>query len=92
MGWPGRTTIGPDGIHVEKLVYRCVASGNISKAYRCAIDRVVHYSGSVTVELDTGGSFRNGVGLKGTADCANHNSGRGVGYFVRVSNNPSAQG
>ena len=82
------TTTNPDRTHVEKRIWRCEASGNASETNRCVIDRVMRYRGSVTPEVDAGGSSRNGIGLKGSAVGGRNDSDHAVGYLVRRSTNP----
>ena len=86
------TTTSPDGVHVEKRIWRCEARGNISKTNRCVIDRVMRHRGSVTVEPNPRGSSRNGIGLKGSIDRPNNDSDPAIGYLVRRSTNPIFRG
>jgi len=86
------TTTSPEGTHVENIIWRCEARGNISETNVCVIDRVMRYRGSATVELDAGGSSRNGIGLKGSIGRPNNDSETAIGYPVRRSTNPIYRG
>src|SRR5437879_6222969 len=60
------TTTGPEGTHIENIIWRCEARGHTIETNARVVDRVMRHRGSETTEVDASGSPRNGIGLKGS--------------------------
>jgi hypothetical protein len=86
------TTTSPEGTHVENIIWRCKARGNLIETNACVIDRVMRHRGSVTPELDAGLSPGNGIGLKVRVIGGYKDSYAAIGYPVRRSTNPIFRG